>query len=474
MKRVCFWTVAWGDKYEKMANTLALSFKKFNYSGDLYIFSKNNITHATKTIHMSQFISDKYLFKISMLDILYKETKNNYDYYVFVDCDSIFVKHNGRLYNFIESNKFTCFLEKNILACESWATQKRDTVIKAFEHLVESYEHNNYYSINGGFYSISSNEVSNFCTWALQSFGYLVTNGFNAVDEILISSYLMKCIHKNELNNFFIENWFDVYCIDSGGTFSGCVPTDKPFNFGDWFSNKEFPHRTWSVNPCLIHAPNSKDALERYTYFTNNKIELSIIIASNRQENIITVLNSIEKQPNIDRFNLKIIIMFDYDNINQIDSRLIQYLDNTKNLEYYIYKQPHGKTIGGHNAKNKAITDFIKSGFIYQLDDDNVLYPNFFTKISEILSDNINKKIFIFSQENRYKIVDGWEPKVGWIDTAMYLVDKSLIKNDLYLLPERYGGDGEFIQKIYNENKDLCYMIKQNLCSYNKLEKLYK
>lgn len=227
-----------------------------------------------------------------------------------------------------------------------------------------------------------------------------------------------------------------------------------------------YKNKEWSVK-IKYKNNNGLTILEK-------KPKLSIIIASLRQDNLIYILEDIKKQKQKDNFDLKIIIMLDFSNKKEIHNNVLEYLEkeeNKKFIEFYIYKQPPDKSVGGHNAKNIAIKKYIKNGFIYQLDDDNLLHPDFFTCIYNIIKENPTKKIIMFSCENYIEIKDGWEPEEGKIDTSMYVFDKSAVGEEDFI-PERCGGDGVFIKNLYNKHKEKTIIERKNLCYYNKIRNM--
>ena len=93
-------------------------------------------------------------------------------------------------------------------------------------------------------------------------------------------------------------------------------------------------------------------------------------------------------------------------------------------------------------------------GWIYHLDDDNLLHENFYKKIGDV---KITEKTgaIIFSQkvggidfsgvDVRY--ANPKKVKVGKIDLAQWIIHSSLHKGNLY--GSGYTADGEFIEKLY-------------------------
>lgn len=198
---------------------------------------------------------------------------------------------------------------------------------------------------------------------------------------------------------------------------------------------------------------------------------LNIITRCTRLDNIHKVKESIF---NTKKFDIKWWVLFDTSNIKQIDGDVLSMLQECDANFKFI-----NGNVGdyGHNLINKTI-DQIDSGFIYVLDDDNILHENFYDRISDIIDENPDKTGFIFNQK-----VDGKDftkldirlaspenTKVQSIDMGQFLLKRNLI-GDSRIPFGIYMGDGMFIEKLFNENKDSFLFIDEILCYYNFLEK---
>jgi len=198
---------------------------------------------------------------------------------------------------------------------------------------------------------------------------------------------------------------------------------------------------------------------------------INIITRCTRLDNINKVKESIF---NTQKFEVKWFVLFDTSSIKQVDSEVLSNLQESGVNIKFLNGDPGDF---GHNLINKTI-DQIESGFIYVLDDDNILHENFYDRLSEIIDNNPDKGGFIFNQK-----VDGKDftkldvrlaspenTKVQSIDMAQFLLDRKLIGE--HRIPFRiYMGDGIFIESLFNENKDSFLFIDEILCYYNFLQK---
>jgi hypothetical protein len=106
----------------------------------------------------------------------------------------------------------------------------------------------------------------------------------------------------------------------------------------------------------------------------------------------------------------------------------------------------------------------VNEGFIYFLDDDNIIHPEFWN-IVECIDDNY---FYTFDQlrNKRGLILHGNNITVGRIDTAMFLVPKKMFE-DISWVHDRYEADGIFITTIHSKYKDSHKYINKIACYYN-------
>lgn len=111
--------------------------------------------------------------------------------------------------------------------------------------------------------------------------------------------------------------------------------------------------------------------------------------------------------------------------------------------------------IAGHQFRNKAL-DVIaqqrESGFVYFVDDDNIVHPNFWN----IKFDPEEALVYTFPQQlsvdgDIIKVRKGDLPLPGHIDMAQYVVHTDLIGNKRFV-PDTYEADGIFVFEIIEVN----------------------
>jgi len=183
---------------------------------------------------------------------------------------------------------------------------------------------------------------------------------------------------------------------------------------------------------------------------------LTIITPCIKQENLDTIKNSIDFTKNL----LWIII---YDTTNK---KFEHKYNNVPKIVEYDYSDTTGTS--GNPQRNFGL-DKVKNGFIYFLDDDNIIHPKFW----EILPAFVNTYIYTFDQQNgtnnNIRLV-GHNVEIGKIDTAQFVVPYEMI-NDLRWNKEDYKADGIFITELYKKYPNNFKYINGVYCYYNYLKK---
>ena len=181
---------------------------------------------------------------------------------------------------------------------------------------------------------------------------------------------------------------------------------------------------------------------------------LTIITACCRPENIPTVYKSIH----FDKIHMWIIV---YDTSNGRTYPKL-YMGNSKILEVECM----GGIVG--NPQRNYGMSLVSDGFLYFLDDDNLVHPTFWSILESVEPDYF----YTFDQAWAMKRIrlTGNNIKLTFIDTAMFLVHKRHVR-DIQWKVECYHADGQFIMDIAEQNSGCHKYIQQIGCYYNLLSK---
>jgi hypothetical protein len=179
----------------------------------------------------------------------------------------------------------------------------------------------------------------------------------------------------------------------------------------------------------------------------------------------ITIITPCSRPENLKEIFLSI-------NFNYVETWIIVY-DTTKDRKYTKQFSDHSQIlekecsdpgISGNPQRNHALR-LVKEGFIYFLDDDNIIHPEFWS-VLPTLDENY---FYTWDQERGEQNIAGNTIEYKQIDTAMFIVPKKICKN-LKWSTELYHADYTFIQTIYNHNLAKHKYIPKILCYYNKIQ----
>lgn len=194
-------------------------------------------------------------------------------------------------------------------------------------------------------------------------------------------------------------------------------------------------------------------------------MKLNIITPCSRPENLQRLYNSIN-------FPCIWYIVFDLDK-KEYATKIFDNPDYSflQNEWIKIFAEKGG--VSGNLQRNKAL-DAIEKGFVYFLDDDNLMHPNFYKTTINILNENPDKRCIFYSQQlaqNKIRSVDSTTIKAGRIDQAQFLIHTDLIGKKRYI--QKYEADGLFIQEIFKQNLKsvFFYFNEKPIVYYNKLWK---
>jgi len=188
---------------------------------------------------------------------------------------------------------------------------------------------------------------------------------------------------------------------------------------------------------------------------------ITIITPCSRGQNLLHVFNSL----NFD-FIFEWIIVYDTNHVDIKSPLFIRPLFNTNKISEYFYSTPNTKW--GTAQRNYGLAMIKnKNSYIYFLDDDNKIHPNFYKFLETISLEN--EKIYTFNQDNHGILSAGNSLYIGGLDTALYLIHYKFCegkkwKNDV-------AHDALFFLDCFENNEDKHVYINETLCYFNALRK---
>jgi hypothetical protein len=469
---ICFFTVGFTEQYAHIANCLAYTFKK-NTNYTLKVFTNYpDIVNFGDPIFIENLKHDNYMFKFNYFKKIKKLVEA--DFYIYVDADSYIVKPLLDIESLLTDSKMVVFLEQKLTGnSQIWHGKKLETLNILFNEVCNTQDQQ-YYNLNGGFFGFKNDVIDEAVNRSYEIYEKLKTKIKNFTEEFVLSCITPYYI--DNIEKYLLTNNLKIIATDNGGVYNNKIPKRyETWKYIEWFTQKEY-----FVNPAIVHCPSNKQifyklskdifSIQKKENVINNKgqIIFNIIIAGSRPYNLPFVFKSIEKfiTPDI---NYKIWLIFDVDPVD-IDNKILNYCNNVPNLSIFFAKNNlNKKNIGGHASKNYALS-LITDGWVYQLDDDNLIHPLFFKRIAEYINNYPDKELFLFSQKDRLFPENNEDVRAGIVDTAMYVIKRDLIGD--HQIPLEYGGDGHFLQNLYENNIEKSLIIKEILCYYNQLNEL--
>lgn len=202
---------------------------------------------------------------------------------------------------------------------------------------------------------------------------------------------------------------------------------------------------------------------------------LHIITRCSRLNNIIKVGESLPTKDG--KLQVQWHVIFDSTRLKDIDAEILGRLQEEYDAKLYFEFSQGGDYL--YPQMNKVIIDNIQEGWIYSLDDDNILHEKLFDNFEALVGFcEAEKSIgIVFNQHVAGKDFTGVDiryakpenMKVRSIDLAQFILHRSVF-ND-FDFKGGYDADGRFIEKVYEANPDGFLFIDKILSHYNYLQK---
>ena len=167
-------------------------------------------------------------------------------------------------------------------------------------------------------------------------------------------------------------------------------------------------------------------------------LKLTIVTPCSRPHNLTAMKRSIDFSK-IDKW----IIVHDT-RTRALDTTTPMFPDNEKIVEL----ECKDDGVVGHQIRNYALNNLVKEGWLYFLDDDNIVHPNFWTLQFKTFG------VGVHTFDMQYfdgKDLKGDNPTVEHIDTAQFVFNVELVPEDARYDVTKYNADGHFIDRLVNE-----------------------
>ncbi len=248
----CYWSVGDGDYARMFAATIQSArevgvFKDFHFWTDRPIAGA--ICHET-----GRFEKWGCLFKLIFLrDAV---SKLNYDYFVWLDTDTWFVRNPGDLLRVLQQAPIHIALECGLCFPANHRTDWWGCPNTTFVHLMyeKGVRSRAIFNVNGGMFIVHRDAVGTVFNLCYEFWEFAKTKGFVFNDEPLLA-YAMHMLCGNPYAHT-LRNTLDLWASDWTGCFADRLPDGNPWCFVDYFTDEKL-----QVNPAIVHAMRSKTAL---------------------------------------------------------------------------------------------------------------------------------------------------------------------------------------------------------------------
>ena len=253
--KICYWSIGSGD-YSFMIQNLIYSKNLNKVEGDFIAFSDKKLKNCiNQTLDPEIPLSlDNYMFKFAYLK---KLIHFDYDYFVFIDADTLFVKKPNICPSFfVQDAPWHCFLESPI---NSNKTKRKDWWGVPINELTKMYRQlgvisNEIRNMNAGYWVCKKEFIETACNLGEECYNFFVSKNFLITEEIpmaYIGNYIC-----GDAKFHFHEKFTDYWASDWTGIFKNKFPTYKEWEYESYMTEERI-----MVKPTLVHAMRSKTVL---------------------------------------------------------------------------------------------------------------------------------------------------------------------------------------------------------------------
>lgn len=251
-ERYCYWSVVDGA-YAPMMQSVVDSARQVGVFKDFHVWTDRVINGAT-CHQVVDFDKTLYLFKLRFLRD--EVSKLDYDYYVWLDADSYFVRDPGDLLRLMKGSPVHSSLESDACLASNVRPDWWGCSLKDYATLMRfmGVRSRAIYNVNAGFWIIQREVIKRFCDLAFEFWELATKAGFEFTEEPPLA-YATHMLCGNPYLHT-LRNTADVWASDWTGCYDGRLPDGKPWTFVDYFNEENI-----QVNPAIVHAMRSKEAL---------------------------------------------------------------------------------------------------------------------------------------------------------------------------------------------------------------------
>lgn len=254
--RICYWSIAWGQ-YSYILQSLVKSYNDIGLNPEnFHVFCDQNLKFCVNHGLDPKIELDKLQF-FKFFYLKNQVQKLDYDVFVFIDADHLFVRKPEIEIEQIlsDGSDWHSFLESPV---NSEKTQRQDwwginniDLVKYFIDLgINQTEIRN---TNGGFWICKKHFINEAFDLAFKCHNYLKSKNHIVPEEVSIG-YISHLT--NNPKQRYAEKYLNYWASDWTGNFLNQIPQNRHWEWVSYMTNEKF-----LVNPAIVHGMRSKNAL---------------------------------------------------------------------------------------------------------------------------------------------------------------------------------------------------------------------
>jgi hypothetical protein len=255
--RYCYWSVADGAYASMIQNTIR-SARAVGVFKDFHVWADRRIGGAISH-RLGKPDKSFYMFKFRFLREKVKSL--NYDYFVWIDADSWFVRNPGDVLAVLHYAPVHASLESDARANSGSRQSWWGCSLKKYADLMRAkgVRNRSIFTVNAGFWIVHHDAIDTFCDLAAEFWISSHKQGCVKFREEPALAYAVQMLCGNPyVHTLRQTSW--LWAPDRAGEFRKTLPrAGKSWIYRDPFSGERFP-----VRPAIVHATRSKAFLARY------------------------------------------------------------------------------------------------------------------------------------------------------------------------------------------------------------------
>jgi hypothetical protein len=250
----CYWSIADGA-YAEMLQTAVRSARAVGVREDIHVWSDRDVVGATAH-EPGVFAKSLYLFKLEFLRD--RAAQLNYDFLVFFDADTYFVRHPGNLLSALHGAPVHVVLESDCTRSTNRRPDWWGCPLPVFVDLMHSQgvRSRSVFNTNAGFWIVHHDVHDRLVDLALQFWSHCKQKGYEFTEEAPLAYVGQMLVGNPYLHT--LEHNRALWASDWTGVFSDRLPDGSAWDFEDYLDGR--PIR---VNPAIVHCMRGKSVLAR-------------------------------------------------------------------------------------------------------------------------------------------------------------------------------------------------------------------